>query len=162
MHTEKTLQKNILEQMIQKNWKLCSDWEAFIEKGKKYWKERMESLYVPGIADAQQFIREQGAVSWIDGDTINATKSLQRSMDLACKFRDAGIVDKLEAWSAPGMLLSERIHISLQDVQHGLYHLRLNQMIQKVRAQSLGINERTRRKHKLGRNDNGNYKNMQR
>lgn len=77
-------------------------WEAFIEKGKEVLEKSDGKVYMwPGIADAQQFIREQGAVSWIDGTTINATESLQRSLDLACQFRDAGIVDKLEAWSAP-------------------------------------------------------------
>ena len=51
------------------------DWEAFIEKGKEVLEKSDGKVYMwPGIADAQQFIREQGAVSWIDGDTINATK----------------------------------------------------------------------------------------
>ena len=52
-----------------------------------------------GLADAQLFIREQGGTSWIEGDVIKATESQQRSLELACAFRDNNIVDKLEAWS---------------------------------------------------------------
>lgn len=75
-------------------------WEAFIEKGVEVKEKSGGSIYMwPGIADAQQFIREQEGLSWIEGDTIKATQSLGRSMELACRMRDAGIVDKLEAWT---------------------------------------------------------------
>lgn len=76
-------------------------WESIIEAGKEVQKKSGGSVYMmPGVADAQQFIREQGGNSWIEGDTIQATKSLKRSIDLACEFRDNNTVDKLEAWSA--------------------------------------------------------------
>lgn len=80
--------------------KLLPDWETFVQVGKDVYEKSGGTVYMwPGIADAQQFIREQGAKSWIEGDTINVTDSLQKSIELACKFRDNHITDKLEAWS---------------------------------------------------------------
>lgn len=75
-------------------------WEAFIEKGKEVYEKSGGTVYMmQGLADAQLFIREQGGTSWIEGDVIKATESQQRSLELACAFRDNNIVDKLEAWS---------------------------------------------------------------
>lgn len=75
-------------------------WEAFAEKGKEvYDKSGGKVFMMQGIADAQQFIREQNGVSWIDGTTIKASDTLKRSLDLACLFRDNDVADKLEAWS---------------------------------------------------------------
>lgn len=76
------------------------DWISFIEKGKEVNEKSGGSVYMwPGVADAQQFIREQEGKSWIEGDVIKATDSLQKSLELACEFRDNNIVDKLEAWT---------------------------------------------------------------
>lgn len=81
--------------------KMFPTWEAIIEKGKEVQEKSGGKVYMmPGVGDAQQFIREQGGTSWIEGDTIQATKALRRSIDLACAFRDNNTVDKLEAWSA--------------------------------------------------------------
>ena len=75
-------------------------WEAFIEAGKKVQEQSGGTVYMmPGSGDALQFVREQGGNSWIEGNTIQATKSLKRSIELACEFRDNNTVDKLEAWS---------------------------------------------------------------
>ena len=75
-------------------------WEAFIEKGKEvYEKSDGEIHMLQGITDAAQFIREQGAQSWIEGDVIKATDVLKRSLELVCAMRDNNVVDKLEAWS---------------------------------------------------------------
>jgi multiple sugar transport system substrate-binding protein len=75
-------------------------WEAFIEKGKEVQQKSGGTVFMwPGIGDARQFIGEQGAKSWITGNTVNATATLLRSIQLACAFRDSNIVDKLEAWS---------------------------------------------------------------
>lgn len=80
---------------------MLPDWETFIEKGKEVYEKSDGKVYMfPGVADAQQFIREQGANSWIEGDTIKATESLRKSIELACEFRDNNTADKLEAWSA--------------------------------------------------------------
>ena len=79
---------------------MLSDWETFIEKGEEVNEKSGGTIYMwPGVADAQQFIREQEGKSWIEGDSIKATESLQRSLELACEFRDKNIVDKLEAWT---------------------------------------------------------------
>lgn len=76
------------------------DWNTFIEKGQEVYEKSGGTVYMwPGIADAQQFIREQEGKSWIEGNTVKATDSLKRSMELACEFRDKNIVDKLEAWT---------------------------------------------------------------
>ncbi len=75
-------------------------WEAFIEKGAEVYEKSGGTVYMlQGIADAQQFIREQGGKSWIEGDVIKATDTLQKSLELACKLRDNNVCDKLEAWS---------------------------------------------------------------
>ncbi|MDC7290542.1 extracellular solute-binding protein [Blautia schinkii] len=75
-------------------------WEAFIEKGKEvYEKSGGEIHMLQGIADAQQFIREQDGKSWIEDGVIKVTDALQRSLELACELRDNNVVDKLEAWS---------------------------------------------------------------
>lgn len=80
---------------------MLPDWESFIEKGKEVYEKSEGKVYMfPGVADAQQFIREQGGNSWIEGDTIKATEALGRSIELACEFRDNNTADKLEAWSA--------------------------------------------------------------
>lgn len=75
-------------------------WEAFIEKGAEVYEKSGGKVYMlQGIADAQQFIREQGGKSWIEGDVIKATDTMQRSLELACELRDNHVCDKLEAWS---------------------------------------------------------------
>ncbi len=79
---------------------MLSTWDEFIEVGKKVYEESNGEVYMwPGIGDAQQFIREQGGQSWIEGDTVNVTEALGNSMYLATAFRDAGIVDKIESWT---------------------------------------------------------------
>lgn len=80
--------------------KLFPTWEAFIEKGIEVKEKSNGEIFMwPGMGDAQQFIREQDPSPWIEGDTIHITKTLQRTIELAVAFRDAGIVDKLEAWT---------------------------------------------------------------
>ena len=79
---------------------MFSTWEAFIEAGKEvYEKSGGKVFMLQGISDAQQFIREQGGKSWIDGNVIKATDSLKRSLELAVQLRDNNVCDKLEAWS---------------------------------------------------------------
>lgn len=78
------------------------DWESFIEAGTEVYDKSNGSVHMmAGVADAQQFIREQGGKSWIEGDTINATSALKDSIDLSVQFRDNNTADNLEAWSAP-------------------------------------------------------------
>lgn len=80
--------------------KLLPDWNTFIEEGKKVKEKSNGEIYMlPGMGDIQQIIREQDPTPWFDGDTVQITKSLKKSLDLIAQFRDAGIVDKLEAWS---------------------------------------------------------------
>ncbi len=79
---------------------MFSTWDDFIEIGKEvYEKSNGEIHMLQGISDAQQFIREQEGMSWIEGDVINVTDSLERSIDLAVKLRDNNIVDNLESWT---------------------------------------------------------------
>lgn len=80
--------------------KMFPTWESFAEKGKEVYEKSGQTVYMwPGIADAQQFIRGQSDVPWIEGTTIKATEALKKSIDLACQFRDNNVVDKLEAWT---------------------------------------------------------------
>lgn len=75
-------------------------WEAFIEKGREVQEKSGGKVYMwPGVADAQQFIRGQDSRPWIEGNTIKATETLMKSLELACEFRDNKTVDNLEAWS---------------------------------------------------------------
>lgn len=76
------------------------DWQAFIEKGKEVYQKSGGQVYMlPGLGDAQQFIREQAGVSWIEGNQINATETLQHSLDIVCSFRDNNTADTLQAWT---------------------------------------------------------------
>ncbi len=80
--------------------KMFPTWESFSEKGKEVYDKSNGTVYMwPGLSDAQQFIRNQTSDPWIAGDTVNATATLLKSFELACKFRDNHVVDKLEAWS---------------------------------------------------------------
>lgn len=84
----------------QKLAEMLPTWDAFIEKGIEVKEKSAGKVYMwTGIADAQQFIRNQNDTPWIQDDKINMTAGLTKSIDLATKFRDAGIVDTLEAWS---------------------------------------------------------------
>lgn len=75
-------------------------WEAFIEKGAEVYEASGGEVYMlPSMGEAQQFIREQGANSWIEGDVIKVTDSLKRSIELAVEMRDNNVCDKLETWS---------------------------------------------------------------
>lgn len=75
-------------------------WDSFVEKGKEVYEKSGGTVFMwPGIGDAQQFIRNQNPAPWIEGDTIKATETLMKSFEIACKFRDNNVVDKLEAWS---------------------------------------------------------------
>jgi multiple sugar transport system substrate-binding protein len=79
---------------------LFPTWDAFIQKGIEAGQKSKGTVYMwRGIEDAAQFVREQGAASWIEGKTVKATAALFRTIQFACTFRDAGICDKLEAWS---------------------------------------------------------------
>ena len=80
--------------------KMFPTWEALIEKGAEVYEKSNGSVYMfQGLADAMQFIREQGGNSWIEGDTIQVTKTIRRSIELAVALRDNHCVDQLEAWS---------------------------------------------------------------
>ena len=76
------------------------DWQSFIEKGKEVYENSSGTVYLwPGLADAQQFIREQQGIPWIEGDTIRVTDTLKHSLDIVCQFRDTHTSDTLEAWT---------------------------------------------------------------
>jgi len=80
--------------------KKIPDWKTFIEEGKKVKEKSNGKVFMlPGMGDIQQIISDQDSTPWINGNTVQVTKSLKRSLDLVAQFRDAGIVDKLEAWS---------------------------------------------------------------
>lgn len=80
--------------------KIFSSWEIFIEKGIEVQeKSNGEIFMLQGLGDAQQFIREQEAISWFEEGQVNVTEAFQRPLDLMVKFRDANITDQLEAWS---------------------------------------------------------------
>ncbi len=79
---------------------IFSSWDAFVEKGKEVSEKSGGTVFMwPGLGDAQQFIREQDGTAWFEGNTVKVTEAFQKPLDLAVEFRNAGIVDKLEAWT---------------------------------------------------------------
>lgn len=79
---------------------MLPDWETFIEKGKEIYEKSGGTVYMlPSVSEAQQIIRQQTPDAWINGDTIEVTKTLKRSIDLAVEMRDNNTCDKLDAWS---------------------------------------------------------------
>lgn len=79
---------------------MLSTWEDFAAKGKEVNEKSGGKVFMmQSSADAQQFICEQGGQSWITDKTVNMTKALKRSLEVACMLRDSKACDNLEAWS---------------------------------------------------------------
>lgn len=79
---------------------MLPDWDTFIEKGKEVYEKSNGQVYMwPGLADAQYFIREQNQTPWIEGNIINLSQAMKRSLELTCQFRDSHTADILEAWT---------------------------------------------------------------
>jgi multiple sugar transport system substrate-binding protein len=79
---------------------LLPDWETFISEGERVKEESGGKIFMlPGMGDIQQIIRDQDSTPWIEDNTVQATKALEGTINLLTQFRDAGIVDKYEAWS---------------------------------------------------------------
>lgn len=75
-------------------------WEAFIEKGEEVYEKSGGTVYMMrGSAEVMNIVREQGGIAWVEENTIQATKALKRSLELAVQFRDHHVCDDLEIWS---------------------------------------------------------------
>jgi multiple sugar transport system substrate-binding protein len=78
---------------------LLPDWDTFIEKGKEAFdKSGGKVKMFPSLGDAYVFIREQRSAPFFDGDKLNSTV-LKEVLSSLAKFRDSGIVDKLDQWT---------------------------------------------------------------
>jgi multiple sugar transport system substrate-binding protein len=78
---------------------LLPDWDTFIQKGKEAVdKSGGKVKMFPSLGDAYVFIREQRSAPFFDGDKLNSTV-LKEVLTSLVKFRDSGIVDKLDQWT---------------------------------------------------------------
>jgi multiple sugar transport system substrate-binding protein len=78
---------------------LLPDWDTFINKGKEAVdKSGGKVKMFPSLGDAYLFIKQQRSAPFFDGDKMNS-KVLKEVLSGLVKFRDSGIVDKLDQWT---------------------------------------------------------------
>lgn len=73
-------------------------WDAFIEKGKEI-KSKDGTFMLASLGDANQVLWGQSKTPIFDGKYVDVTGRMKDILTNIVKFRDAGIVDKLEQWS---------------------------------------------------------------
>lgn len=80
--------------------KKVSNWDQFIEVGKQVKEKSGGKVFMlPGMTDALQILDSQNPTPVVENGTINITKVYKTELEYLVKFRDAGIVNKLESWS---------------------------------------------------------------
>jgi multiple sugar transport system substrate-binding protein len=78
---------------------LLPDWDTFIQKGKEAVDKSGGKIKMfPSLGDAYIFIKQQRSAPFFDGDKLNSTV-LKEVLSSLVKFRDSGIVDKLDQWT---------------------------------------------------------------
>jgi len=79
--------------------KIFTDWDVFIEKGKEVLQKSGGKVYMfPSLGDVNDILKGQRPQSYFDGNKLNVSV-LEGVVSLLVKFRDAGIVDKLDQWT---------------------------------------------------------------
>lgn len=80
--------------------KILSNWDSFIELGKQVKQKSDGKIFMlPGMTDALQILDGQNSTPVVENGTIKITNAYKKSLDYLVKFRDAGIVNKLDSWS---------------------------------------------------------------
>ena len=78
---------------------IFTNWDAFIEKGKEVLQKSGGKVKMfPSLGDVHQTLKGQRAEPYFDGDKINVNMLESTVTDLV-KFRDSGIIDKLDQWT---------------------------------------------------------------
>lgn len=78
---------------------IFTNWDVFVEKGKEVLQKSGGKVKMfPSMGDVHQTIKAQRAEPYFDGDKLNLPVLTNTVTELV-KFRDAGIVDKLDQWS---------------------------------------------------------------
>ncbi|WP_419875304.1 ABC transporter substrate-binding protein [Candidatus Pristimantibacillus sp. PTI5] len=78
---------------------IFTDWDVFIEKGKEVLQQSGGKVQMfPSLGDVNQTLKGQRAEPYFDGDKLNAPMLTNTVTDLV-KFRDSGIIDKLDQWT---------------------------------------------------------------
>ncbi|WP_424766929.1 ABC transporter substrate-binding protein [Paenibacillus sp. sgz302251] len=78
---------------------IFTDWDVFIEKGKEALQQSGGKVQMfPSLGDVLQTLKGQRPEPYFDGDKLN-TEMLTSTVTDLVKFRDAGIIDKLDQWT---------------------------------------------------------------
>lgn len=78
---------------------LFPDWDTFIAKGKEVSQKSNGTIFMlPSLGDAYYLMNGQSKEPRIVGDTVNMKAVTNIVTDIA-KFRDAGIVNKIDQWT---------------------------------------------------------------
>jgi multiple sugar transport system substrate-binding protein len=78
---------------------LLSNWDTFIEKGQEAVRQSGGKVKLfPGLGDVYSVVKGQRSGPYFDGDKLN-TQVLTEVLEKLAKFRDSGIVDKLDQWT---------------------------------------------------------------
>ncbi len=79
---------------------MLTDWDALIKIGKQIKEKSGGKIYAfASMGDAQEILEGQSPIPLISGNTFNATETVGKELEVLVKMRDAGIVDKLDAWT---------------------------------------------------------------
>ncbi|OBZ15161.1 ABC transporter substrate-binding protein [Bacillus sp. FJAT-26390] len=78
---------------------IFTNWDVFIEKGKEVLQQSGGKVKMfPSLGDVNQTLKGQRAEPYFDGDKLNVPMLTSTVTDLV-KFRDSGIIDKLDQWT---------------------------------------------------------------
>ncbi len=81
---------------------MFKDWDSFISKGLEVKQKSNGKVYMlSSLGDLITIICNQDTTTVYDGNSLNITGSMKNSLELMVKFRDSGVVDKLDQWSPP-------------------------------------------------------------
>lgn len=79
--------------------KMFTSWDVFIEKGKEVVQKSGGKVKMfPSLGDVNDILKGQRPEPYFDGNKLNVS-ALESVLSALVKFRDAGIVDKLDQWT---------------------------------------------------------------
>ena len=79
---------------------MLPDWDTFIQKGKEVTQASGgKAFMLTSVGDLTAVLMGQDPTPIFEGNTINATGVFEKVFDLIVKMRDAGIMDKLDAYT---------------------------------------------------------------
>ncbi|NIK78034.1 multiple sugar transport system substrate-binding protein [Paenibacillus castaneae] len=78
---------------------MFTDWDVFIEKGKEVLQQSGGKVRMfPSLGDVNQTLKGQRTEPYFDGEKLNVPM-LTKTVTTLVKFRDSGIIDKLDQWT---------------------------------------------------------------